>query len=97
MVVSSAPMRAVRTHRLLRLLAGTARLSSCRGDRTPFRPQLRARRELVLGLRQRRLLRRAAVGAAGASPARPAGAGSAGSRAGRLDEAPALTDRPAPL
>ena len=45
---------AVRAHRLLRLLAVAARERACRAHRPPHRAELRAGRELVLGLRRPR-------------------------------------------
>ena len=54
LVVPPAALRALRPRRLLRLLAVPARQPPCGGRRAPDRPELRARRGLVLGLRRGR-------------------------------------------
>ena len=51
LVAAPAPLRSVRTCRLLRLLSLPARLTPCEADRASRRPELRAWGGLVLGLR----------------------------------------------
>ena len=90
MVVPPSSVRAVRTHRLLRLVAVTAREPS--RDRRPasHRPQLRARGRLVLGLRQRAVRGRSTAGPARAPSARSADAGTRRPGPAGLGRAPAL-------
>ena len=71
LVGAPAPLRAVRAHRLLRLLAGPARERARGRDRPPDRAELRAGRGLVLGLRERGLLRRPGARRPAAPPGRP--------------------------
>src|SRR5690606_27125794 len=83
LVGSPAPVRAVRPHRLLRLVSGPARDRALPRDRPPAGPQLRAGRGLVLGLPHERAAggpRPARTPAPAARPGgpRPRGAGPGG-------------------
>src|SRR4029077_1119404 len=53
-----APLRRMWAHRLLRRLAGAARVGALARNRTPDHPVLRTGRGLVLELRDERVLRR---------------------------------------
>lgn len=90
LVVPPSSLRPLRPRRLLRHVALPARQSARGCFWTSGRPELRARRRLVLGLRERTLLSRPRPGPAAPSPARSTSAGSKGSRAPRLGEAVAL-------
>src|ERR1700754_835128 len=81
LVAAPAPLRPVRTHRLLRRFTQQARQQACERDRTPGDPELRTGRRLVLRLSQPRGLRRSHVGAAAPSSRGPACTRSAGTRA----------------
>src|SRR5258708_9665829 len=96
LVVPSAPLRAVRAHRLLRLLAGPARQRACGRLRAPADQELRAGRVMVLELRGGPDVRqRAGTGAARAPSRRPAGARPGGPPAPRLAvQAPLAGPRP---
>ena len=72
LVVPPASVCALRPCRLLRLVAVAAREPPRRGRAAPGRPELRARRGLVLGLRNRGVPRRSRPGSAAPPPARPA-------------------------
>src|SRR4051794_27734790 len=86
------PMRALRTRRLLRQLARTTRESSRCVDRPPDRPEFRARRGLVLGLR-RPAVRRGSPPTGSAAPSAGAdGPGPSRASARGLDDQGSLTD-----
>mgnify|MGYP003376175875 CR=1 FL=1 len=79
------PLRGLRPHRLLRLVALAAREPPCGADRAHGRAELRARRGLVLGLRRRRARGgRARARPAAEPPDRPAATRPGRPRAGRL-------------
>jgi hypothetical protein len=96
LVVPPPSVRALRPHRLLRLITIPARKSSCGRCGAPNHPKLRARRGLVLGLHVRAVPRRSGPDSASTSPTRPAGARTQRSGAPRLDATAALT-RPPPV
>ena len=91
LVVPPSSLRRLRPHRLLRLVAIPARQPPRGRRRSSGGPELRARRGLVLGLRERALHGGPGVGSAPPSPARPTRAGTNGSCAPRLGTAVALT------
>ena len=91
LVVPPSSLRRLWPHRLLRLVAIPARQPARGHRRSPGGPELRARRGLVLGLRERALHRWPGAGSAPPSPARPARAGTYGSGAPRLGATVALT------
>ena len=72
LVVPPAPVRPVRAHRLLRLVAVPARQRARQGGRPPGHPELRAARGVVLELPGRPAVRaRTRTGAAAPPPAQP--------------------------
>src|SRR6516162_6198564 len=91
MVVPPPALREVRTCRLLRFVAVAARQPSCREQRAPRGPELRAQRGLVLRLHERRGVPGSGPRATARAPHRPTHAGSRRTRPRRLDVAPALT------
>src|SRR3984893_18732567 len=91
LVVPPAPLCSLRPHRLLRLIAEPARKRSCQSARPYGHKKLRARRGLVLRLRNRRRLGRSSLSAARAPSARAADAGSCRQGAARLAAPPPLT------
>jgi hypothetical protein len=93
LVVPPATLRAVRPCRLLRLVAVAACQPPCRRPATPDRPELRARRGLVLGLRDRGVPRGSRARSTATSPARPARARTRRARATGLGAAATLTRR----
>lgn len=93
LVAPPAPLRPVRSCRVLRLFSRPARLASRQGVRAPGRPKLRARRRLVLGLRDRGVPRRPLARGAKASPAGSTNARTRRSRPSRLAGAPQLSKR----
>lgn len=93
LVAPPATLRPVRSCRVLRLFSRPARLASRQGVRAPGRPKLRARRRLVLGLRDRGVLRRPLARGAKASPAGSTNARTRRSRPSRLAGAPQLSKR----
>jgi hypothetical protein len=78
MVVSSASMRAMRAHRLLRYVAQSACIEAQCRDRAPDHHEFRAGRAVVLRLSDRAILRRPEASGASRAPA-----GSTGARTGR--------------
>lgn len=97
LVVPSAALRPVRPCRLLRLVAVAACEPACVRGRPPDRPDLRARRGLVLGLPARTAPRRAGARAAAAPPTRATGAGASGPGATRLAATAPLAGSAVPL
>jgi hypothetical protein len=93
LVVPPAPLRALRAHRLLRLIAVAACDSTRGGSPASGCPELRAWRGLVLGLRDRAVPGGSPPRSAASSPARPAGAGAGGPGAPRMGAPAALTRR----
>src|SRR5438128_532978 len=91
LVVPPAPLCSLRPHRLLRLIAEPARERSCQSERPHSHKKFRARRGLVLRLRNRRRHGRSSVSAARAPSARAADAGSCWQGAARLAAPPPLT------
>ena len=91
LVVPPAPLCSVWSHRLLRLIAEPARKRSCQSERPHSHKKFRARRGLVLRLRNRRRHGRSSVSAARAPSARAADAGSGRQCAARLAAPPPLT------
>ena len=75
LVVSSAPLRAMRSYRLLRLIAEPARDQALQRDRSSGHCQLRARRAVVLRLSHGEGLRRPEPRPAAMAPGRSTGAG----------------------
>ena len=91
LVVPSPPLRALRPHRVLRLVPLAARESPCSRRAPSGHPKLRAGRRLVLGLRARGRFRRSRPCLTPPSPARPASAGTSGPRSVGLAGETALT------
>src|SRR5438132_12251084 len=91
LVVPPAPLRALRSHRLLRLVPEPARKRSCQSERPHSHKKFRTRRGLVLRLRNRRRHGRSSVSAARAPSAQAADAGSCRQGAARLAALPPLT------
>jgi hypothetical protein len=91
LVVPPAPLCSLRSHRLLRLIAEPARKRSFQSERPHSHKKFRARRGLVLRLRNRRRHGRSSVSAARAPSAQPADARSCRQGAARLAEAPPLS------
>ena len=91
LVVPPAPLCSLRPHRLLRLIAEPARERSCQSERPHSHKKFRARRGLVLRLRNRRRHGRSSVSAARAPSDRAADAGSCRQGAARLAAPPPLT------
>jgi hypothetical protein len=91
LVVPPAPLRALRSHRLLRLVAEPARKRSCQRERPHSPKKFRARRGLVLRLWNRRRHGRSSVSGARAPSAQAADAGSCRQGAARLAAPPPLT------
>jgi hypothetical protein len=87
MVVSSAPMRAMRAHRLLRQLTKPACVKALRRHGSSGHHELRAGRALVLRLSHRGILRRPKTSSAGLPSGRSAGAGTGRSGARKLASA----------
>ena len=92
LVVPPAPLRALWSHRLLRLVAEPARKRSCQSERPPSHTKFRARRGLVLRLRNRRRHGRSSVSAARAPSAQAADARPCRQGATRLGAPPPLSD-----
>ena len=91
LVVPSPPLREMRPYRLLRLVTVAACEPPCRRSASPGRPELRARRGLVLGLRDGGVPRGSRPGSAESSSRRSAGAGTSRPRARGMAAAAALT------
>src|SRR5690606_32497185 len=91
-----APVRAVRPHRLLRLVSGPARDRALPRDRPPAGPQLRAGRGLVLGLPHERAAGGPRPARTPAPAARPGGPRPRGAGPGGLARAPPLPAPPPP-
>src|SRR5437899_1044476 len=91
LVVPPAPLRALRSHRLLRLVAEPARKRSYQSERPHSHKKFRARRGLVLRLRNRRRHGRSSVSAARAPSAQAADAGSRRQGAAGLAAPPPLS------
>lgn len=87
LVVSPPPMRALRPHRMCDSSPSQHASHHAASDR----PELRARRGLVLGLQDRGVRGRARHGTAAIPSARSAGARRGRARAARLAGSPALT------
>src|SRR3954451_25059895 len=88
LVVPSATVRRLRPRGMLRLLAGSACPRPLPADGTPLHAELRAGRDLVLGLRNRQLLRGAATRTAAPPPREPTCPRTRRRRSGRLDSPP---------
>ena len=91
LVVPPAPLRALRSHRLLRLVAEPARNGTCQSDGPHSHKKLRAWRRLVLRLQNRRSAGRSSVSAARAPSAQSTDARSCRQGAARLATPPPLS------